>query len=195
MPDKPQPLLYNTAILLDMWITRTLAVAAAFASVFLGFAGPARADQVLEGVYTYAQEGVTPTTWTIYPSCVPTVGDLRDNLELPVACRLHVAATPSTQVSGGEARLAGGRWQFSTNKKDGMTCPDGVGKAPIMETYTFDDVTMTGIRSVSYNDVCDGAVLANIVTHPFTLAYKEPLSIPNDRYPLYCEPGGLKRCF
>jgi hypothetical protein len=195
MPDKSQPLLDNTAILLDMSITRALAVAVAFASVFLGFASPARADQVLQGIYTYTQEGIIPTTWTIYPSCVPTVGDLRDNLELPVACRLHVAATPSTQVSGGDARLTGGRWQFTTNKLNAMACPDGVTKAPLLETYTFDDVTMTGTRSVSNNDVCNGAVLANIETYPFTLAYKEPLSIPNQQYPLYCEPGGLKRCF
>ena len=178
-----------------MWLTRALAVVVACASVLLGFAGPARADQLMEGIYTYTQEGVGPTTWTIYPTCVPTVGDLRDNLELPVACHLHVAPTPSTEVAGGDARLTGGQWQFSTNKKDGLTCPDGVSTAPIMETYTFDDLTMSGTRSVSYNDVCDGALSANLVTYPFTLAYKEPLPIPNDRYPLYCEPGGLKRCF
>ena len=46
-------------------------------------------------------------------------------------------------------------WQFSTNKKDGLTCPDGT-TAPIQETYKFDDLTMTGTRSVIHNDVCDG---------------------------------------
>ncbi len=44
----------------------------------------------MEGIYTYTQGDVV-AEWTIYPICVPTVGDLRDNLELPVACTLHVA--------------------------------------------------------------------------------------------------------
>lgn len=183
------------AILLGMRITRTLAVVAtAFATAALGFAGPARADQVMEGIYTYTQGDVV-ADWVIYPSCVPTVGDLRVNLELPVACRLHVAANPSTKVAGGDARLTSGVWTFSTNKKDGLTCPDGATTAPIVETYEFDDRTMSGTRSVAFSDVCEGQVAANILTYPFTLAYKGPLSIPVDRYPLYCEPGGLKRCF
>jgi hypothetical protein len=130
--------------------------------------------------------------WTIYPICVPTVGDLRDNLELPVACMLHVAPKPSTVVNGGEARLVGGLWTFNTNKKDGLDCADG-STAPIQETYKFDDVTMTGTRSVIHNDVC--GLPATIDNHPFTLAFKEQLPIPVDQYPLYCEPGGLKRCF
>jgi hypothetical protein len=188
-------LLEGAAILQPMTLMRALAVASALVAVVMGVAGPAQADQVMQGIYTYTQEGVAPTTWTIYPSCVPTVGDLRDNLELPVACRLHVAPTPSTQVAGGDARLTGDKWQFTTGKKDGLTCPDGVNTAPINETYTFDDATLTGTRSVSYNDVCNGAVAANIVNYPFTLAFKEPLPIPNEQYPLYCEPGGLKRCF
>jgi hypothetical protein len=188
-------LLDFAAILLGMRFTRTLAVVAtALATAALGFAGPARADQVMEGVYGYTQGDVV-ADWVIYPSCVPTVGDLRVNLELPVACRLHVAANPSTKVAGGDARLTNGVWTFSTNKKDGLTCPDGATTAPIVETYEFDDRTMSGTRSVSFSDVCDGQVAANILTYPFTLAYKGPLPIPVDRYPLYCEPGGLKRCF
>jgi hypothetical protein len=75
-----------------------------------------------------------------------------------------------------------------------MTCPDG-SKAPIQETYEFDDVTMTGTRSVINNSVCNGQVGAKIVKIPFTLAFDKPLPIPVEQYPLYCEPGGLKRCF
>lgn len=185
-------LLRHTAILVGMTIARVLAAAAMFASAVLGFAGPAHADQVMQGVYTYTQDGIIPTVWTIYPICVPTVGDLRDNLELPVACTLHVASTPSTQVASGDARLTGGLWTFSTNKKDGLQCPDG-STAPIQETYKFDDATMSGTRSVIHNDVC--GLPASIDNFPFTLAFKNPLPIPVDRYPLYCEPGGLKRCF
>ncbi len=179
-----------------MTIARVLATAAVAVAVFagagVGLAGPAGADQVMEGVYGYTQ-GDVHAEWTIYPSCVPTVGDLRENLELPVACRLHVAPSAPT-VAGGDARLTSGRWEFSTDIKDGMTCPDG-SPAPIRETYAFDDLTMTGTRSVSNNNVCNGTVAAKIVTYPFTLAYVRPLPIPVDRYPLYCEPGGLKRCF
>jgi hypothetical protein len=174
-----------------MTIARVLAVAVAAASAVLGFASPARADQVMQGIYTYTQGDIV-AEWTIYPTCVPTVGDLRDNLELPVACTLHVAPRPSTVVNGGDARLTNGVWMFSRPKDAGLKCPDG-SSAPISETYEFDDLTMTGTRSVANNDVC--GLPANIVNYPFTLAYKEPLPIPVDRYPLYCEPGGLKRCF
>lgn len=174
-----------------MTIARVLAVAAAFASVVLGFASPARADQVMQGIYTYTQGDVV-AEWTIYPSCVPTVGDLRNNLELPVACRLHVAAVPVTLVTGGDARLTGGVWQYTTSVADGMTCPDG-STAPIQEAYEFDDLTMTGTRSVIHNDVC--GLPASITNLPFTLAYNRALPIPVEQYPLYCEPGGLKRCF
>lgn len=175
-----------------MTIARVLAIAAVFASAVLGFAGPARADQLMQGVYSYTQ-GDIHAEWTIFPSCVPTVGDLRDNLELPVACRLHVAPS-STAVSGGDARLTGGQWMFSTSIKDGLSCPDG-GTGPIQETYEFDDLTMTGTRSVSNNNVCNNEVGAKIVKSPFTLSFARPLDIPVDQYPLYCEPGGLKRCF
>jgi len=105
---------------------------------------------------------------------------------------LHVAPAPSTLVSGGDAKLTGGVWAFNTSKKDGLNCPDG-STAPIQETYKFDDLTMTGTRSVIHNDVC--GLPATIDDYPFTLAFKEQLPIPVDQYPLYCEPGGLKRCF
>jgi hypothetical protein len=174
-----------------MTIARVLAVAAAFASVVLGFAIPARADQVMQGVYTYTQGDVV-AEWTIYPSCVPTVGDLRNNLDLPVACRLHVAAAPVNLVNSGDARLTGGVWEYTTSVDDGVTCPDG-STAPIQETYEFDDLTMTGTRSVIQNDVC--GLPASITNIPFTLAFNRALPIPVEQYPLYCEPGGLKRCF
>jgi hypothetical protein len=175
-----------------MRITRVLAVAVSFAAVALGLAVPASAERVLEGVYTYTQGDIV-VDWTIYPSCVPTVGDLREELRLPVACRLHVASS-SPVVNGGDARLTDGRWMFSTAVMEGFTCPDG-SWAPIQAIYEFDDVTMTGTRTVSVNNVCDGAVPAHLSTFPFTLAYKQPLPIPVQQYPLYCEPGGLKRCF
>jgi hypothetical protein len=88
----------------------------------------------------------------------------------------------------------GGKWAFSTVRADVIECSDG-SKAPIMENYTFDDVTMTGNRQVTNNDVCNNEIPANIANFPFTLAFSRPLPIPVQQYPLYCEPGGLKRCF
>lgn len=176
-----------------MTIARVLAVAAVLAGSSVGFAGPAGADQVMQGVYAYTQ-GDVHAEWTIFPSCVPTVGDLRDNLELPVACRLHVTGSPSALVAGGDARQSGGQWEFSTTLPEGLTCPDG-STAAVQETYRFDDVALTGTRSVSNAMACGNTVPPNLVKYPFTLAYEEPLPIPVDQYPLYCEPGGLKRCF
>lgn len=177
-----------------MTFTRAFAIVAAVltvAAVGLGVAGPARADQVMQGIYTYTQGDIV-ATWTIYPTCVPTVGDLRDNLELPVACTLHVSPNPSKLVKGGDARLTGGQWSFNASRKDGFVCPDGT-TASSLEVYKFDDLTMTGTRSVSHNDAC--GLPPAVDNYPFTLTFKEPLPIPVTEYPLYCEPGGLKRCF
>jgi hypothetical protein len=171
-------------------IIRGLAAAAILACAALGFAGPAHADQVMQGVYNYMPQEGDSGTWTIYPSCVPVVGDLRVNLNLPVACRLHVS--PSTGLSGGDAYLTGGVWAINTMKKEGMQCPDG-SWAPTTETIKFDDLTMTGTRTIFHNDVC--GLAPGKVDQPFTLSFKEPLPIPVEQYPLYCEPGGLRRCF
>src|SRR5262245_28505617 len=114
------------AILRGMRITRVLAAAVmALAALPAAVAGQAQADPaVLQGIYTYTQGDVV-AEWTIYPSCVPTVGDLRDNLELPVACRLHVAPSSINLVNGGDARMTGGEWAFSTVRGDVIKCSDG----------------------------------------------------------------------
>ena len=83
-------------------------------------------------------------------------------------------------------------WSFTTPVSKGMKCPDGTW-APTIETFKFDDVTMSGTRSVTHNAVC--GLQPGIINTNFTLSFKEPLPIPVDRYPLYCEPGGLRRCF
>ena len=144
----------------------------------------------MQGVYNYTPQEGTAGTWTIYPSCVPVVGDLRVALELPVACRLHVSG--STGVTGGDARLAGGVWQITTNNREGIQCPDG-SWAPTTETIRFDDIAMTGTRTIFHNAVC--GLPPGKVDQPFTLSFKEPLPIPVDQYPLICEPEGLRRCF
>ncbi len=173
-----------------MTIIRVLAAAVMFACVAFGFAGPTHADHVIEGVYNYTPQDGDSGSWEIWPSCVPVVGDLREPLNLPVACRLHMS--PSTGLAGGDAILTGGLWQFSTPKKEGMQCPDG-SWAPTVETFKFDDLTLTGTRTIAHNDVC--GLQPGIISIPFTMSYKGPLPNPVEQYPLYCEPGGLRRCF
>ncbi|ORV89080.1 hypothetical protein [Mycolicibacterium iranicum] len=171
-----------------MTTLRGLAAVAVLAGASVGAAGPAQADTpVMEGIYNYVSEGQTGL-WTMYPSCVPTVGDLRVNLELPVACQIHVG--PSQGLTGGDARLVGGMWSFTTPKKEGMECPDGT-FAPTVEVFKFNETS--GTRSISHTGGC--GMQPGIVNIPFTLSFKEPLPIPVDRYPLICEPGGLRRCF
>lgn len=178
-----------------MTFKRTAAVTALMSALgiglSLGIATPAQAEPVMQGVYTYTQDGMDPQTFTVYPSCVPVVGDLREPLELAVACRLHVATPPA--IKGGDARLTGGLWTYSTASLEGMRCPDG-SWAPTTETYKFDDVSMTGTRSVAHNQVCGGTIEPAILTFPFKLAYKEPLPVPVDLYPLNCQTWGLRLC-
>jgi hypothetical protein len=170
-------------------IIRGLAAVAILACAALGFAGPANADQLVEGVYNYTPEHGDSGTYEIWPSCVPVVGDLREPLNLPVACRLHMS--PSSGLTGGDAILTGGVWQWTTPKKEGMHCPDG-SWAPTVETMKFDDLTMTGTRNIAHTDVC--GLQPGIISIPFTMSYKGPLPIPVERYPLYCEPAGLRIC-
>jgi hypothetical protein len=171
-------------------IIRGLAAAAVAACAAVGLAGPSEADnppphpEVLQGVYTYMEGGAPLGT------CVPTVGDLREPLYIPVGCHLHV--TPSEKVTGGDAVMTGGLWTLNTPKREGIQCADGSWEQT-NEVLKFNPITLTGTRSIIHNEVCGlQPAIRNI---PFTLAYKEPLPIPVDRYPLICEPGGLRRCF
>jgi hypothetical protein len=170
-------------------IIRGLTAAAVLVCAALGFAAPSQADQVMQGIYNYTAQDGTTGTYTIWPTCVPVVGDLREPLNLPVACRLHVS--PSLGLVGGDANLTGGVWQINTNKREGMQCPDG-SWAPTTDRVRIDDLTMTGTLTVFHNDVC--GLPPGMTETPFTLSFKEPLPIPVEQYPLYCEPAGLRIC-
>ena len=41
----------------------------------LGVAAPAQAEPLMQGIYNYTQEGIAHESWSVWPSCVPTVGD------------------------------------------------------------------------------------------------------------------------
>jgi hypothetical protein len=180
-------------------IARLLSIAAILAGAALGTAGPSSADQVMEGIYTFNAEGSPSAEWTIYPLCTPTVGDLRVPLELPVACKLKVvSATPGKYNFelnnlnwGGDARLTDGVWALTTNKTDGFQCADG-STAPTVDTYKFDDATLTGTHTSLHTAVCGAA--PGMIKTPFTLAFEKPLPIPVERYPLVCEPAGNRLC-
>jgi hypothetical protein len=171
-----------------MNMLRGLAAVAVFAGAAVGAAVPAQAQTpVFQGVYNYVSEGKTGT-WDIYPTCVPVVGDLREALYLPVGCVLHVS--PSGGLTGGDARLVGGMWTFSSPKPKGMQCPDGSWE-PTVEVIKFNETS--GTRSISHTGNCGMA--PGIISTPFTLSFNRPLPFPVDEYPLICEPGGLRRCF
>ena len=177
-------------------ITRTLGVAALIAAVVLGAAGTAqgqgdvKSPDTPEGVYTVRIGDQAETTWEIYPICVPTVGDLREPLILPVGCKLKV--TPSGR-GGAEAVQVGGRWTFQANTFDAVrTCPDGT-EAQQQEIYSFDGATLVGELKIIQGAICGEQ--PRMTSIPLTMSYKAPLAIPVTPYPLICEPGGLRRCF
>lgn len=151
--------------------------------------GDVKAPGVPEGVYNVNIDGQAQTTWEIYPICVPTVGDLREPLLLPIACRLKV--TPHGQP-GAEATMVNNRWTFVYDRIDGRTCPDG-SLAPEKTIFAFDPYNWTGTMSVMHGGECDD--VPAMVKVPLTMSFNRPLDIPVDQYPLICEPGGLRRCF
>lgn len=180
-------------------IARVLGIAVFAAGVALGTASPSSADQTMEGLYTFNTPGLPSAEWTIYPLCTPVVGDLREPLELPVACKLKVVSATNNKSTfdlnnlnwGGDARLTGGLWMLTTNKADGFQCPDG-STMPTVDTYEFDDVTLTGTHTSLHNAACGEP--AGMTKAPFTLAFAKPLPIPVEKYPLVCEPAGNRLC-
>jgi hypothetical protein len=182
-----------------MTITRWLTAVVMVAGMATGSAIPARADyQPMQGIYAYTQPGGAPYTWTISPTCVPVVGDLRVPLYLAVGCTLHVsgsaehAGLESPQAPfGGIARLTNDRWTFQLPKPDGLTCPDG-STAPTLETYAFDEATLTGTITVVHDAAC--GMQPALTKAPFTLTLVGPLPVPVEPYPLQCEPGGVRLC-
>jgi hypothetical protein len=160
-------------------IVRGLAAVVFFASLAAGSASPVQADEAMEGIYAFNQPGVVPSTWSITPTCVPG------------SCTIYVSNTGPSDLSdperlqsyGGTAFLTGGRWTFTAPVINGVLCPDG-SRAPSLETYAFDDVTLTGTHTSSHIAEC--GLQPALTKTPFTLTYLGPLPNPVNRYPLYC---------
>lgn len=178
-----------------MRLRRVLAAVLVAAGAVVGWAPSVQAQppgvppEVLEGMYDYHEDGRVQSNWEIYPICVPTVGDLREPLYLPVACRLHV--TRSGQP-GNDAVMIGGLWTIQFSQADGLKCPDG-STAPVQQTLSWNGLTLAGTRKTLHDAEC--GLQPGMTTTPFHLTFREPLPVPVDRYPLICEPGGLRRCF
>jgi hypothetical protein len=174
---------------------RGLVVALLGIATALGLAGPGHAQGdilppgVPQGFYNVNIDGQAQTTWEIWPICVPTVGDLREPLLLPVACRLKVGPDG---MSGRDAVMVNGQYQFDYNRSNGRKCPDG-STAPQQTIFRFDPYSLTGTMKVLHGDEC-GDQPAMVVA-PLTMSFNRPLPIPVTEYPLLCEPGGLRRCF
>ena len=91
-------------------------------------------------------------------------------LELPVACTLKVvSATPGKQTF----ELNNQNWGGDAKLTGGM--------------WTLTTNKAEGFR-------CPCGQPAGMTKQPFTLAFSEPLPIPVDRYPLVCEPAGMRLC-
>jgi hypothetical protein len=149
-------------------IARVLATPVFFVGLALGTAPPGAAAEPMQGVYTYAQAGMPPLTWTIVPTCVRA------------GCVLHV----TSPEYAGDARPVSDLWTLVTTSLNGLKCPDGTA-APTMDTYTFDDATLAGTHTFTHDAVC--GLQPDMTKEPFTLAFQSPLAMPVQLDPFSCD--------
>jgi hypothetical protein len=125
-----------------MTILRAMAATVALTGTAVGMAGPAWADEQLNGDYAFTNGPVT-NTWSITTQC---------NQEGTCGGTISTSTGLLEQIS----RLAGGPWTIErTDVPNGWTCPDGsIGPADLV--YSFDPVTLVGtLRSASKPGVCN----------------------------------------
>lgn len=124
--------------------THAIAVAVALTCIAVGLAGPAWADDRLDGNYTFV-DGPTTTTWNITMQC---------NAER--TCGGMVST--SRGWVGAINRVAGGPW--TAERRDvstGWTCPDG-STGPADLVYSFDPASLAGtVTATSKPGVCNYA--------------------------------------
>ena len=122
--------------------TRAMAVTLAVTCTAVALASPARADERLDGDYTFVN-GATTNTWTITTQC---------NAER--TCGGTVST--STGWVGAIGRVAGGPWTAERrDMSNGWTCPDG-STGPADLVYSFDPVSLVGtVTSTSRPGACN----------------------------------------
>jgi hypothetical protein len=125
-----------------MATTRAMAVALAVTCTAVALASPARADERLDGDYTFVN-GATTNTWTITTQC---------NAER--TCGGTVST--STGWVGAISRVEGGPWIAERRDvSNGWTCPDG-SPSPADLLYSFDPVSLVGtVTSTSKPGACN----------------------------------------
>ena len=112
---------------------RVALVALAFAGVAVGSAGPAWADERLDGDYTFIN-GPTTNTWTITTQCNPEG-------------KCGGTVSTSTGLVESITKLPGGLWTLDRSDVfNGWICPNG-STGPGDQSYTFDPATLTGTLS------------------------------------------------
>lgn len=117
-----------------MAIRQAMAVTVAVTGIAIGSAGPAWADERLDGEYTFIN-GPTSNTWSITTQCDPEG-----------TCGGSVSSSSGMLVA--IHRLAGGPWTIERHDVfNGWTCADGrTGPADLV--YSFDPVSLAG--TISY---------------------------------------------
>lgn len=186
-----------------MTIIRALAVAVVFASVAMGSASPAHAIEPLpDGLYSYTEPGLTPSTWKVSSLCTLTPAldrpDPAADTQTANGCVQGISnfVAPSVidhhqgrvAAYSGSSQVTAGQWKFTVKKSEGTTCPDG-SYAPSVDTYAFDDVTLTGTHTSAHDEVC--GLQPGLTKQPFTLAFLRPLDAPIERYPLVCDHNAV----
>src|SRR6478609_1766393 len=127
------------------------AVIAAMASVSVATAGPAFADDPMNGQYAYTSDTGEHSSATITSTC-------QDE-----GCVAHVVGVKGNVQ--GDATFTGGRWNLSVTNPQGDICDN---KAfPADQVYSWDPVTLTGTLTSQYGPSCDG--IPGIATTGFKL--------------------------
>ncbi|GAB3033993.1 hypothetical protein [Mycobacterium bourgelatii] len=156
-----------------------------------------------DGVYVFNGPGV-PATWTIGVICDQVNGSRYykdyDNPEIMadfcfvnvVSQTAHAPITNQDKVQNytGRARLTGLQWTFQVRKDQGVTCPGG-GTAESVETYAFDNETLSGTHTILHDAVC--GLQPDMKKEPFSLQLVAPPPVPIERYPLRCNEIAI--CF
>jgi hypothetical protein len=169
------------------------------AAALLGPAPTASADLVppADGYYTYSEPGKPAATWTMQSLCVQASGtraqeDYHDTTIQTLGCTLLVSSKTPNNFTPDEAllnmssrgRLVGGRWTF-TNGAARLECPDGT-RAPLTDTFEFDQATLTGTRTTLWDAVCGRQ--PGMTKSEFTLSFNGPLDPPvENRFPPKCD--------
>ena len=134
-----------------MNILKCASVASLVASLSLGMAGSALAEEGFNGVYRYEPELGDPGNATVSSNCAVD------------GCVAHIVGERG--YVQGDATLQGGQWTLRVMNPHGDICNDNT--FPADQVYTWDAVTLSGTLVSNYGPACDG--MPGVVTTGFIL--------------------------